>query len=482
MKLLEEVRRRIAALQAERQELEAQRNAANAEAAAIVTAVEQRGDADLTDDERARFDEARARANTIKGGLATKDQELQEQRARELELLEVEDQRAAAAAAASPTPDRLAPGDSVVRKEQRVYAAHPAQYLKDLVRAEPQFGLAGRDEAMGRLQRHLQEEQVEARAVGRTTDTELGFFVPPLYAIDEFAGILRAGRPLADVIGPRPLPAGVDSVRVPRLTTGTKVRVQAGDKAAVTTQDVVSAETNADLVTVAGYIDVAVQAIDQAPVDTQDILFEDLAADYTFQIDTLLATGAGPASSQPLGILTLGGTSTVTYTDASPTAGELYRKIGEAIATVQTARRLPPEVIIMTPARWWWIVSSLDAQGRPFPGFSDSSPTNVGVILERIAPEARVGSIMGIPVIVDPNLPTNLGVGTNQDTVIVARISDTRFWEGAPRMAARPVADAASENLLVRLVYYRYSIFLPGRFPVSWAKIDGTGLVTPAFT
>lgn len=480
MTLLEQVRARIAELNQQRAAKDAERSQALVAASAIVQGVEARGDSELTDDERRSFDEHRAKANTVKGELAELDTQLQDQRARELELLEVEEARAAAATVAVKPPADGPGGPAVVRKEERVYAAHPGQYIQDLVRT--QYRLEGFEASQDRLNRHGREVQVEARAVGRTTDAELGFFVPPLYAIDDFAAIIRAGRPFADALGPRPLPAGIDSVRVPRFTTGTKVRKQAGDKAAVTTQDVVSAETSADLVTMAGYIDVAVQAIDQSPVDTQEILFQDLGQDYAFQVDTLLLSGAGPASNEPLGALTLGGTTTVTWTDSSPTPGEFYRQIGAAISAVNTNRKLPPEVIVMTPARWWWLVSSLDAQGRPFPGFSNSAPANVGVLSNRLAPEGVVGSILGIPVIIDSNLPTNLGVGTNQDTVIVARISDARLWEGTPHMAARPVVDASAENLLVRLVYYRYGIFLPGRYPTSWAKIDGTGLVTPVFS
>jgi HK97 family phage major capsid protein len=480
MNLLDEVRKRIKDLQDQRAALDTERDERQAERIQLVAAAEQRGAADLSDDERSKFNDAGKRLADIKGELAALEERLAAEQVTYLELQETEDARRAAAAKGP----KGGGDDPNVRvgKEARVYEGQAGLYVRDLLRTTRDFGLQGSDEAMQRLNRHAQELDVEARAIGRTTDTEWGFFVPPLYEISDYADILRAGRPFADLLSPRPLPSGVDQVKIPRLTTGTKVRVQAGDKAAVTTQDIVSAETTAELVTVAGYIDVAVQAIDQSPVDTQSILFEDLQADYVTQLDTLLWSGAGPASNQPLGALTLTGTAVVTYTDATPTAAELYRKIGEAVATVNANRKLPPNVIIMTPARWYWFASSVDSSGRPLTGFDNSFPQNVPAFMSNIAPEARVGTMFGLPVIIDPNMPTNLGAGTNQDTVVVTRITDSRFWEGTPRMAARPVADAASENLLVRFVYYRYVIFLPGRYPTSWVKIDGTGLTTPAFT
>lgn len=477
MKLIEEVRKRIEALKTERDAKQREQDELRTEMVQLVDAAEKRGDGDMNEQEKARWTEARTRITDIKGEIVALEERLAAEQTTYLELQETEDARRAAAAAAG---DHKV--DVRVGSEPRVYEGKPGLYLRDIMRSNPDFGLGGDGEARARLQRHAQELELEARAIGRTTDAEWGFFVPPLYDLGDYADILRAGRPFADLLGSRPLPSGVDQVKIPRLTTGTKVRVQAGDKAAVTTQDVVSAETTAELVTVAGYIDVAVQALDQSPVDTQDILFEDLQADYTLQLDTLLLSGAGPASNQPLGVLTLGGTAVVTYTDATPTPAEFYRKVGEAVATVNANRKLPPDVIVMHPARWYWLASALDTAGRPFAGFAGSFPQNVGANMDRVAPENRVGTMFGIPVIIDPNMPANLGAGTNQDTVIVARIADARFWEGTPRMSARPVVDAAGENLLVRLLFYRYVIFLPGRYPTSWAKIDGTGLTTPAFT
>lgn len=477
MKLLEEIQKRIAKLTEDRAALVTESTNRNAEAVGLVDAAEKRGDADMSEAEKAKFAEARSRINDIKGEIAKLDEELQRANSDMVELQETEDARRAAAAAAPKGDTKVTVG-----KEPRAYAGNPGMYLRDLMRSNGEFGLGGDVESRERLARHAREIEVESRAIGRTTDTEWGFFVPPLYELSDYAEILRAGRPFADLIGSRPLPSGVDQVKIPRLTTGTKARVQAGDKAAVTTQDVVTAETTAELVTVAGYIDVAVQALDQSPLDTQNILFEDLQADYVTQLDTLLWSGAGPASNQPLGALTLGGTAIVTYTDATPTAAEFYRKVGEAVATVNANRKLPPNVIIMHPSRWYWFASSVDTAGRPLTGFDNSFPQNVPAFMSEVAPEARVGTMFGLPVIIDPNMPTNLGAGTNQDTVVVTRITDTRFWEGTPRMSARPVVDAASENLLVRLLFYRYVIFLPGRYPTAWVKIDGTGLTTPAFT
>jgi len=49
------------------------------------------------------------------------------------------------------------------------------------------------------------------------------------------------------------LPAGTDSVNIPRITTGTDTAVQSADNAATTTQDMVTATVTAPVRTVSGY-------------------------------------------------------------------------------------------------------------------------------------------------------------------------------------------------------------------------------------
>jgi len=76
-------------------------------------------------------------------------------------------------------------------------------------------------------------------------------------------------------------------------------------------------------------------------------------------------------------------------------------------------------------------------------------------------------------------LPTNLGSGTNEDRIIVARAEDVILYESVPRAEAfrEPLADKL--GILVRV--YNYVATQGGRTPKSIAVISGTGLVAPAF-
>jgi hypothetical protein len=53
------------------------------------------------------------------------------------------------------------------------------------------------------------------------TDGQGGYFSPPLWLIDHFAGAPRPMRSLAALIPNLPLPRGASEVKLPRMTTGT---------------------------------------------------------------------------------------------------------------------------------------------------------------------------------------------------------------------------------------------------------------------
>jgi hypothetical protein len=95
-----------------------------------------------------------------------------------------------------------------------------------------------------------------------------------------------------------------------------------------------------------------------------------------------------------------------------------------------------------------------------------------------LASQGYVGTMLGLPVYVDALIPTNIGAGTNQDRIIVARFADLRLYEGNVRAEAFPQTYANQLSVFVRL--YNYASFQPARYPKSISVIDGVGLVAPA--
>ena len=373
----------------------------------------------------------------------------------------------------------------VVKSEPRTYERGNGQsWMRDLVKRQ----IENDPQSHERLARHAQEIRVDAaervargdiefRDISRT-DGAGGEFVPPLWLVDQYAALARAARVTADLCQQFPLPGGTDSINIPRVTTGTAVAAQTADNASVQETDIVSTSVSVPVITIAGQQDVAIQLIDQSPVSVDEIIFADLAADYAAKLDVQVLNGTG-SSGQATGFLALSGTNSVSYTDASPTVPELYPKLADAVQQVGTNRFLPATAIVMHTRRWGWITAALDSSNRPLVVPTQNGPYMAeGVLTDVQAQGGPVGSMHGLPVYLDPNIPTTLGGGT-EDAIIVARFADAFLWEGVPRTRVLP--EVLSSTLTVRLQLFNYVAFTAGRYPKATSKVTGTGLAAPSF-
>jgi hypothetical protein len=95
------------------------------------------------------------------------------------------------------------------------------------------------------------------------------------------------------------------------------------------------------------------------------------------------------------------------------------------------------------------------------------------------AAQGYVGSMLGLPVYVDATITTTFGAGTNQDRILVARMSDLMLWES--NLRAETFEQTYANQLSVFIRVYNYMSFQAGRYPKSISVIDGTGLVAPTF-
>jgi hypothetical protein len=91
--------------------------------------------------------------------------------------------------------------------------------------------------------------------------------------------------------------------------------------------------------------------------------------------------------------------------------------------------------------------------------------------LEKVDSQQVVGSIQGLPVITDPNIPTNLGAGTNQDPVYVMRSSDHLLFESGVRAEAFPQTYANQMSVLLQVS--EYFAFTAARYGASTVEITG---------
>ena len=356
----------------------------------------------------------------------------------------------------------------------------------------------------------------EKRFVSRT-DGQGGYFVPPLWLIDDYIPYLRAGRVFADQWRRFPLPSGTDSINIPRLVLGTATGPQTADGGAVPGRDATDNFVNALVRTVAGQQDVAIQLLDKSPVAFDQIIFGDLMADLAMQLSGQLIVGSG-SNGQLTGLYPTGslGTSTgfsttigyvlndagAAWTAASGTVN-FYAWLAKVISNLARNRMRPVTGIVTNPAVWYGMASAMDTTLRPLVipqqqgnNFNQAAGDDDGPVTE-----GPVGHVLGVPWIVDPNIPLTFGgtgatqpyIGTisngntapvpgsggtagnsNVFTPAIAAVWDDLYlWEGELR--SRTLSEVLSGTLQVRFQVYMYAASMPNRFQNSSSQLLSYG-------
>lgn len=460
MSLIELMRNRIAELDATRQERQAALDAIN-------EAAEARGDGALTEEESEQLASVLEELRSI-----NEDRKAAQAR---LDALEEEARNRAEADANA----RRIVGESHTRvvddSNERTYTRgaerRGVSFLRDLVLR------ANDPRADERIRQHMREvdaDGVEVRDVG--TGAFAGLVVPQ-YLTDLVAPVRRAGRPTADIANSHELPPDGMTVNISRITTGTSAAIQATENAGVSETDADDTLLTVNVRTIAGQQDVSRQAIERG-TGIDAVVIEDLVRAYNTNLDSGILNDDGTSGTH-LGIRNVSGNVAVTYTDTNPTAAELYPKLADLIQQVQTGVFMGVSHFIMHPRRWWWIASQVGTS-LPFlnvPGVSTEQAGNLG----GTAYEAMNRQILGVPVVLDANLPTNLGTGTDEDTILGVTASELHLWEDPSAPLLIRAEQTAAGNLTVKFVVYGFSAFTAGRYPAAHGDITGTGLVAPTF-
>lgn len=349
-------------------------------------------------------------------------------------------------------------------------------YLNDLFRSQ----ILGDPDASQRLARHGREvESINPNWQQRAMSSgAVAGFVPPAYLSTLFADYARAGRPVANLCTRLPLPPSGMTVNIPRITTGTTVEPQTAENAPIVGSDLDDTTLSVPVVTIAGYVDVSRQALERGEL-VEAMVFADLAAAYNAKLDAQVIDGTG-ADGQHLGLLRIPGLNDVTYTDATPTVPELWPKIASAVGQVMSARYTGPTAIAMSPTTWAWLLSVVDTAGRPLLGSSGNASNAIGLTTTPNYELGSVGSIMGVPVVLDGNI-AHTGYDTTETRIIAADFRDTVLFEDNDGVPAQlRFEQALSNTLTVQLACYGYSAFAAGRQPTAISVISGTGLIVPS--
>lgn len=431
--------------------------------------------AETTDQEK--VDAVRAEKDAIDAEIRTLEEGLADLRA-ELAADEAADEKAREVNPGA-DPEKRDHAPARVGAEERTYRPDQdpkgLRFVSDIVAA-----FRGDFRAAERIARHNDEEKVERgldqddtfeRAVGTGAFTGL---VVPQYLVDQFAKLPRADQPLADAMRHHDLPETGMTAYIGKLTTGTSAAEQTAEHGTVSETDADDTLLTVPILTAAGSQTVSRQASERG-VGVEDTIVEDLISAYRSNKDSLILNRAST------GLTNIA--SAITYTDASPTAAELYPKLLQAPAQVEAAmlNAHPGDVIaVMHSRRWYWLQSQLSSTWPLFgqPGVAAQlAGENYG---ERYGNGFRGVLPNGTPVIVDNNIATNLGAGTNEDEMYFVSQMESHLWEDPSAPTLIRAEQPKAKTLGVDLVVYGYFAYLFNRVTHA-QKIGGTGLVTPAW-
>jgi HK97 family phage major capsid protein len=465
----------IASIEVELEAAQKRRTKCMKEAELILAKAQQDGRSNLTPEEDERVAElfaARDQAKTDIEGIQRKLDNANKVKAEELE-------RAEQAKQIRDTQTRKPSYDKVARigQEERTYRKDQDPlgkgFLMDICRQYSHQDI----EAGGRLARHMQEERVERaeylqRAVGTGAFTGL---TVPQYLTDMYAPATAALRPFADICNKHPLPEAGMSIEISRITTPSAAGNQASQNTAVTEQNMDDTLLSVPVKTAAGQQTVSRQAIDRG-TGIEDVTMQDL---FTRVATTLDSTLLNEASTGLTNVATA-----VAYTDATPTGAELYPKILGAAAGVEAAMLAmgAPTHAVMHSRRWYWLSSQMTSTW-PMVNFTNIPVQASGTADANSSYASGPRGVLpcGLQVIVDNNIATNLGAGTNEDELYVVPANECHLWEDPNAPLFIRAEQAAAASLGVVLVAYAYYAYTLQRYANGMQKVGGTGLITPSF-
>jgi uncharacterized protein len=312
------------------------------------------------------------------------------------------------------------------------------------------FGEVTDDTVPGARRRLFAVAEARANQANLTAGTGGEFATPgggvPGFVRDAFATSARIKAAVAALLPHDSLENYGKAVQAARITSGAAVGVQANELDAPSTASLATALASDTIGTISGTVDLTQQLVDRGNFDV--VIAEELGKTYGERLELQVINGSG-ASGQLRGLLLVAGIAS-TYVDATPTPAKVLAAVGSLAADVATQLGYPIDTIIAHERRDSWLETKLGYTPVPWPG---AIVTSMGV-------------------------PTNLGAGT-EDTVIALARNEVKLFSDGPvfRMDAQPLGG----TLQVRALIFGYAALMADRQPKAVGKLTGTGLIAPTF-
>ena len=350
------------------------------------------------------------------------------------------------------------------------------EFSVDLYRSllSPNMGL--RAAASEKLDRHRQQRFDEDEAVRITTAASFGAdggLVPPAYLTSMIAEFPRAGKPFWDIIPKTTMPDTGEKMFLPQeAETGNVAAFDNQGTNVVSSAEGSVTDEEVDIVMVAGRWVTTRRSLDRG-VGITDLVWRSLTERYDVKLDAMALNGTS-AAGETVGVLQDAATNNVVWTDTTPTFAEFWPRWRQAVGDQWTRRKLPPSLAVWSPKLWTWISSQLDTTNRPLSMGEVDIVRNPVMLGDAVGEYGVMGSSQGLNIMVDANVPDDLGAGSNETAVIVTRPMDLVAAE-TPAMSIT-AEQSQVDKLLVEFVLYGYVAFSSGWQGRAATKLTGTGM------
>ena len=292
----------------------------------------------------------------------------------------------------------------------------PATYLEHSVRAS--------------LGDDLSRQYVAAASDG--TSTELAGLVPTPQLSEVWNPKTTSIRPAISAIRNATLPAAGLSFEIPRIKTAPTV-AEAAEKGAFSDTQMEVEYVSVSVKKFAGMQKFDVEVLDR----TSPAFFEELVRLMSDQY----AAATDSAVTTALKAGTLDSTTVTLPWDGDTFAGFVSR----AAASIYSNTKRQATGIVLSPDQWANLIKLNDSNKRPLFDLAAGAANN---IQGSVAPGTFAGSVMGLPIFVDPNMS-----GVADDSICVVNRDSFVWYEGAGPLQLRTNIVGTGQ---VEVGYYGY--------------------------
>jgi HK97 family phage major capsid protein len=317
-------------------------------------------------------------------------------------------------------------------------------------------------------------EEMQKRDLGNVANKGAEAIVP-LYLNDRFEAARVAKAVASGLTNQSALPVQGDTITIPYQTGNAAVASLTQADPLNTLQETTAAldAATSSVLEIGGTQDLSNYLVDRGTLGASvDMIVANHLSDLL----------AKDEDERVIAAVVAGASYSVTNTTSTPGLVTDFKKIADATSQIHAGNLQAPTGIVVHPRRFAFWMSNVDTANRPLllPMAVAQNPLATTSGDGTPVAQGFTGyAIHGMPVYVDANITTTNGAGTNEDIILVADWQQQYTWLGPIMVDLDRSIMFKQSGVTVRA--RRYFATMVAHRAAGFAKITGTGFVTPSF-